>query len=316
MKKFLSAAVTGIALVAGSAFAADLPNRVTAPIAPPVYAPVFTWTGVYVGINAGGAWNSGNRCLTAFGFNGQPAGGPVAGYTNWPISYCGNSGGSSRFVGGGQVGYNYQLGAIVFGLEADIDYLGSKNQSNTGQFFYGDPAGPDAAGVAGGANDPYSGYYQVYSNRNNNNFLGTVRLRAGYAMDRALLFVTGGLAFGGGGSSSYVAYWAQPQAVGGPTGAAAAFYGSSTGGGGTRAGWTIGGGVEYAVTDNWTVKFEYLYANFGSGKGLAVGPSSYVCSALCAAPGSTIALAGDHYFGSSGRNNSVNILRAGLNYKF
>jgi outer membrane immunogenic protein len=316
MKKFLSAAVVGTTLAVGSAIAADLPSRMTAPIAPRVYAPIFTWTGFYAGINAGGAWGSGNPCLTAYGFNGQLAGGAVAGYTNWPASYCGSSSGSSRFLGGGQVGYNYQLGAAVFGLEADIDYLGNKKQSSTGLLYYGDPLGPDAAGTVGGANDPYSGYYQVYSNRNKNNYLGTLRLRAGYAMDRTLLFVTGGLAFGGGSGGGYAAYWAQPQAVGGPTGTATAFYGSNAGSGGGQVGWTIGGGVEYAVTDNWTAKFEYLYANFGNGKGLALAPASYTCSALCAAPGSTIALAGDHYFGSSGRNNSLNLLRAGVNYKF
>jgi outer membrane immunogenic protein len=222
---------------------------------------------------------------------------------------------ATAVAGGGQVGYNYQLGSIVLGVEADIDYLETKKQSTTGLFFYGDPAGPATGGAVGGANDPYSGYYQVYSNRNNNNYLGTARLRAGYAMDRALLFVTGGLAFGGGSGAGYVAYWAQPQAAGGPTGTATAFYGSNGGGGG-RVGWTIGGGVEYAVSDNWTAKFEYLYADFGNGNRLAIGPTSYTCSALCTVPGSTVALGGDHYFGSSGRNNSVNILRAGLNYKF
>jgi outer membrane immunogenic protein len=153
-------------------------------------------------------------------------------------------------------------------------------------------------------------------------------LRAGYAVDRALFFITGGLAYGSGNDGGgYVAYWAQPRTVTvglnnitAPVGAPAAYYTSNNSS--SRVGWTLGGGVEYAVTNNWTIKLEYLYANLGNGRNSLYGPRSYVCSSFCSAltiptsAGATIALPGNQYFSSAKNGNNINIARAGLNYKF
>ncbi|MFL4996574.1 MAG: porin family protein, partial [Microvirga sp.] len=101
MKKILLASVALLGF-AGAASAADLPVR-AAPPAPIIAAvPVFTWTGFYVGVNAGYGWNA-NDSITVGGvrFDLDDEGG---------------------FVGGAQAGYNYQIGSFVVGLEGDIQY--------------------------------------------------------------------------------------------------------------------------------------------------------------------------------------------------
>ena len=98
---------------AASAFAADLPSR-TAPVAPVVYVPAFTWTGFYIGLNAGGAW-AGSRDVTVTGPGGGPANAVIGGS------------GDGAFVGGLQAGYNWQSGAFVYGVEADIQYVSMSN---------------------------------------------------------------------------------------------------------------------------------------------------------------------------------------------
>lgn len=117
---------------------------------------------------------------------------------------------------GGQVGYNYDFGGFVLGAEADIQWSGLEGGTTT---------------LLGTTVDAELEYF------------GTIRARAGLALDRLMPYVTGGYAYG--------------QA-----------HGTSTFGPGfsTREmvhGYTIGGGVEYAVTDNITVKAEYLYVDFG-----------------------------------------------------
>ena len=209
MSKFLRPALGAalIALSAGSAFAADLPSRKAPPpvayVAPP---PVFTWTGFYVGLNAGAAIGNSR-------YDWQPFGNSF------------NQGGVA-FTGGGQIGYNWQTGPLVLGLETDINYRGASNNSNGGLF---------------GATNLGSGYF------------GTVRGRLGFAMDRVLFYGTGGLAYG---NARFPA-----TSVGiGPAGVMAL---SRIDNPGTRLGWTAGAGVEYAFTRNWSVKAEYLYVDLG-----------------------------------------------------
>lgn len=147
MKNYLLSGVAALGLLAaGAATAADLPAR-KGPVMAPVYAPVFTWTGFYVGGNAGYGWgnvNAGNTFATRTVTIGDTDG----------------------FVGGGQIGYNYQMGQFVLGLEADIQGADLKTGSNV----FGDSVSTD--------------YY------------GTVRARVGVAFDRILPYVTGGWAYG------------------------------------------------------------------------------------------------------------------------
>ncbi len=193
MKTLLAAGVATLAL-ATSALAADLPSRkAPPPVAPVVYAPVFTWTGAYLGVNAGYGWG---KVTKSGSFFNKPNG----------------------FVGGGQIGYNYQMGNIVLGAEADIQYSGLEAQAK---------ADTTAIPVINGKLRP--------------DWFGTVRPRVGYAIDRTLLYVTGGLAYGN-----------QKLSVDG--------LGS---GSNTSVGWTAGAGAEYAFTNNFTGKVEGLYVNLG-----------------------------------------------------
>jgi outer membrane immunogenic protein len=137
---------------------------------------VYNWNGLYVGVNLGYQWGR------VTNFVGEPSG----------------------IMGGGQVGYNWHIGSIVLGLEADLQ--------------------------GSGADDTFAAY------KFSNPWFGTVRGRAGYAMNNVLVYLTGGLAYGG-----------MRIELGGFTESQ------------THIGWTIGGGVEVGLTPNWSAKAEYLY---------------------------------------------------------
>jgi outer membrane immunogenic protein len=144
--KRLYLACVGVVALAGTAAAADLPRPapVYAPIAP-VYAPAYTWSGFYLGVNGGGGWGRSNWNSTG-GFN--VSGGLV----------------------GGTVGYNYQIGQAVLGVEGDIDWADVNGNTVTAAC----PLGC----------------------KTSNTWLSTVRGRLGYAADRFMPYVTGGAAFG------------------------------------------------------------------------------------------------------------------------
>lgn len=186
-------------LLAGAAFAADLPRRDYGP--PPVIpiAPIFTWTGIYVGVNAGYGFSTNDRSEVFI-----PGIGTVR-----------DGGGSSGFVGGGQIGYNYQFGQFVLGVETDIQFA---DLSSRGDRVFGS---------------------------NGVDFFGTVRGRAGFAFDRALLYGTGGFAYGGGGGNNDCTLLGT----------------ICSNRDDVRGGWTVGGGLEYAFTPNLTGKVEGLFVN-------------------------------------------------------
>ncbi|MCB5175964.1 outer membrane protein [Microvirga lenta] len=218
--------------------AADLPSRVAPlPVIAPV--PVFTWTGFYVGVNAGYGWSTND-----------------SGYYVDPTTDLIVRGGSDEggFVGGAQVGYNYQIGNFVLGVETDIQYA-------------------DIGGRDRGAFDGIA-----FRDSSDGNWFGTVRARAGVAFDRALIYVTGGLAYGdvARGNSFYVD--ADGDFI----------YGSSDD---VNTGWTLGGGVEYAFTNNLTAKVEGLYVNLDTSND-------------------------DFGFYADRNNAEFGVVRAGLNFKF
>lgn len=257
--------VSGVALAAAAfttmASAADLPTR-KAPPAPmmPLIAP-YSWTGFYIGATAGGIWNTGHTSLDAT-YRGATLG------SRYIPTTLGS--GETGFQGGGELGYNYQMGSIVLGLESDLEWV-----TNSNSVTYT------------GAAIPHLGGDVTTTLATRMDWLGTTRGRLGIATladDRLLLYVTGGLAYGGGKASV--------SAVG-PAGDA--WYGSQ---GSTQVGWTVGGGAEYAFTNNWSIKAEYLYYNLGSysyattGTGPSATPLKFVAKVT---PEGSIARAGINY---------------------
>ena len=223
MKRMMFAGLVALAgTVAGSALAADMTPRYPQQpyVKAPLYNPVFSWTGFYLGLNGGGGW----------------------GHSSWDRT--GEIDLSGGFIGG-TAGFNWQTGQMVLGIEGDVDWSGM--------------SGTSAAFCSAGCTTK-------------NDWLGTVRGRVGYSFDRFLPYFTGGAAFG-------------------------AVKGSVTGFGSfsqTKVGWTGGAGLEYAFTDNWTTKLEYLYVDLGKA----------TCNAACSG--------GDPFDVTF----KTNIVRAGVNYKF
>jgi outer membrane immunogenic protein len=256
----LMAGTAAIALASTAASAADLPVR-AAP--PPVIAavPVFTWTGFYVGVNAGYGWHDSNNSSIFV-----PAGVVTPASPAGLITYSDDDG--DGFVGGGQVGYNYQFGSFVLGVEADLQWAdlgGSGGTALVPDAFLDDGFAP--AGVAGGID-----------------WFGTVRARAGFAFDRALVYATGGFAYGGADDNND--FFSNNDDV--------------------RTGWTLGGGVEYAFTNNLTLGLEGLWVNLeGDNNGTFIGT-------VPAAGGGTtpVFVQGDE------DDNEFFVARAKLNFKF
>jgi outer membrane immunogenic protein len=194
---------------------------------------------------------------------------------NIPVSQNG-------FIGGGQVGYNYQMGAYLAGLEADIQGIASKTGS--GNFATSVPFGAALQNISATSNMRLD-------------FLGTVRGRLGWITNQNFLaYATGGLAYG------HVSAQTQESAI--PNNAPTPAFGSgniST----TRTGYTVGGGAELMLAPNWTVKAEYLFYDLGRVT-YSFGP---LVQSIAGTPlSATLA------------NSSVrldgNIVRVGLNYQF
>jgi len=256
MRALLISTVSSIAL-ATTAFAADLPNtKGPAPFLPPP-PPVFSWTGIYVGANAGGSLGTFTTSDT-FGLFGTGD------------QYNASSRG---FSGGGQIGINYQFADnIVVGVEADF-------QGSTLRGSY------DSANINGQAG---------WNDSSKVNWWGTGRARLGYAFGNILPYVTGGVAYGK--VSTQGSCW---------TGSGPFSCDQSSGSvSGTHVGWTAGAGLEYAITHNLTLKFEYLYTDLGSFN----SPDHF----LDASYGGPIYSPGD----DMRTRTTFSTVRAGVNWKF
>jgi outer membrane immunogenic protein len=241
MKRIVLAAA--VAFSTAPAFAADLPAP-PPPQAPaayvPVAAPIYNWSGIYVGINGG------------YGF----------GTSNWGALVPGGTGSGNFDVNsglvGGTVGVNFQTGQFVFGVEADVDWSDINGSTTNITSCGGDTC----------------------TFQTQNDWLGTVRGRIGYAFDRVLLYATAGGAYG--------------DIKANLTDTTAAVSAGTTN---TEFGWTAGAGIEYGITENLTARVEYLFVDLSSG--------SFSCSAATCG----IAL-------SSSVSFEANLVRGGLDFKF
>jgi outer membrane immunogenic protein len=272
LKGVAIAALTAVGTVAAQA--ADLPTRKEAP-APVFVPPPFTWTGFYIGLNAGGIWSSGSRSLTLI----DPHAGVDGAFLNGALP-GGLGSGNAGFIGGGQAGYNWQTGAFVLGVETDFDGTTlSRSRDLVGAGFF----------------NPYLGATDnlTLHSKVSLDWLGTTRGRVGFVVtpdNRFMIYGTGGVAYGGGSAN-------------------ASFFDSATGAywngnpSGSRVGWTIGAGAEYAFTNNWTLRGEYLYVDLGSHNFTSIGNPA-------AATFFPDVYAQGHI------NYNASIFRAAVNYKF
>lgn len=243
--------------------------------APP---PGVTWTGFYVGLNAGYAWGDASLrskfgCPDDFCAFTSPANLDF-------VSALGTGGGSvDGFTGGIQAGYNWQRGNIVFGLEADFNSL------DLGGTLIGAGVLPDGVGQTAAVGTALSAEW----------FL-TVRARLGVTLSpNVLAYATGGLAL----TELEVANAYVDNGVGAPSPVAGASSNSDM-----RAGWTVGGGIEWAIDRNWTIRGEYLYVDFGS-----------VSTTASVAPTVNDPTVTPNTLDTTA-DLTTHILRAGINYKF
>jgi outer membrane immunogenic protein len=224
-------------LFAGSALAADLDVKAPVYKAPPPVAVVPTWAGWYVGAN-GGWIGSADGTVTntgtdtgGAGLGAALAGNAIPGAVS--LRYNG-------FLGGAQVGYNWQTGSWVYGLEADID--GSTAKSSAAAVFAG-----------GGGSVPITTAYS-----RDLDSLATIRGRVGFTVAPTfLVYATGGLAVGHTNTgTSAVAPADSPPVESEPT--------TNITLSNIWGGWTAGGGVEWLFAPQWSVKAEYLYVDLGT----------------------------------------------------
>lgn len=201
-----------------------------------VAVPVFSWTGFYIGANVGYGGDSFTYDLTVL-----------------TVPVASASLNSSGFFVGGQIGYNYQFSNnVVLGIEADLQWSDISGE-------LGVNIGPIGASVGSSID-----------------YFGTIRARLGYAIDRFLPYITGGVAYGKTSTDVSIVL---------------PLFSDSA----TSWGWTIGAGGEFAITNNWTFKAEYLYVDLGSNDLNSIIPP---------------ALANVSY------DSKFHTFKAGVNYKF
>lgn len=212
------AALAGLAAFCGAwlslapVLAADMPSSRKLPPAPALPA-FYSWTGVYLGVQAGVAWGQEKTTLSdtlGRAFNGA--------------AFRQNS---DSALGGGHAGFNYQAGSMVFGIEGDVEAL------DGGETLV-------APGI---------------SARVTRDWQASLRGRAGFALDRFMIYATGGAAFTEFNYHLVGAAAAAPETIDR-----------------SRTGWTAGAGVAFAYTDNLILGAEYRYTDFGKVGQTARGP--------------------------------------------
>jgi outer membrane immunogenic protein len=290
----LATAIAAFALIGTSAFAADMPVKAP-PVAP---APVYNWTGWYAGVNLGASFGH-----VKTDFNVAPAFvngvGLTPDLTGSDISH------PSGFIGGGQVGYNWQYSPlIVVGLEADIQGALERETNKWGQPFDFDNL--INANSTGAVATTYT--TQI-------DWFGTVRGRIGYLWgDGAVLtYLTGGLAYGevkinGISTVSGIGRCGCPTDTGGaqsPFRVSGAFGHSQI-----NTGWVVGFGTEgKLLIPGWTYKIESLYMDLGTLDTTGV-TSGVIVANVAPSPRAATGVVTTHSHFTDG------ILRLGLNYQF
>ena len=217
VKKVLLASAA-LALFASPGFAADLPVK-----APPPPPPVYDWTGLYVGGNIGWGWSRVDDTELPPGTTAFPTG------TVFPTGHA------NGFLGGAQVGFNYQTPYhVVVGVEGDFDWTNIRGTETT---------------ISTVTTAPFVGFASTSTGKLKD--FGLLTGRVGWAAANWLFYAKGGVALGQS-SSTGVGVLAN--------GTLFDTFSSST----DRTGWTIGAGVEWGFAPGWSAKIEYNHIDFGS----------------------------------------------------
>lgn len=205
-----------------------------------IVAPDFTWTGLYVGVNAGYSWGDFDQTATLAPF----AIIPVASFNGFSGDYEADGDGVS---GGAQAGFNWQVNNFVFGFEADIQAANIESSVTGSEVLEVDTiAGPVDLEA-------------TVSTQTDVEWFGTARLRAGFSpTQRLLVYGTGGFAFGRTKSTSSLTGVLDPGGLD-----ITVLDNETETSSDTRTGWAAGGGAEFAIDSNWSVKGEYLYTDLG-----------------------------------------------------
>jgi outer membrane immunogenic protein len=270
VNRLLQTGAALITLLASPVMAADMPVKTSLPL--PV-APAYSWTGVYFGLNAG--WLGANNSMVNQATPGVDLGVDVqdlAALSTGELSL----GNKSGFIGGAEIGYNYQFNNWVAGIEADI------------QGIAGQAVNASITSSSGTLSSTLNGSMDT-------KWLGTLRGRLGFLPAPTLLvYGTGGLAYSEIQATTSLA---QSDSF-------TSFAGSGTGGNGFAelvTGWTAGAGVEWMFTQNWSFKVEYLHYDLGTAS------FSWLATDSAINPGTI------YQNETTSVHNQGNIVRVGLN---
>jgi outer membrane immunogenic protein len=200
--KFIGTLAVTAALGASAASAADLGVRPYYTKAPAYTAAVYNWTGFYIGVNGGGGWGQSKWQ-----------------YTGAAVSTDHDTSGA---LAGGQIGYNWQADAWVFGVEADGDW----------------------ADIKGSRLCPNPAFICTTNTRD----LASFRGRVGYTANNVLFYGTGGLGYATTRYSALIG--------GNPAAGLTGFYTND------RLGYAAGAGIEWGFAPNWSAKIEYMHYGF------------------------------------------------------
>jgi len=266
----------------GTAVAADMPVKAPPIAAPP---PAFTWTGCYLGGYVGGAWSDRDPVFTDLGnanfrsFSGGITAGRIEGSHSWSVSS------DSSVIAGGTLGCNWQVvgSPFVFGIEGEGGYLRLE-----GSTF--DPLLSPVVPLTALRTTP-----DVLGGARVGDWYAMITGRLGYAWDRVLIYAKGGAAF-------------VPVRASVVDSCATAGCGNwllATSVSDTVTTWTIGGGIEWAFTDNWSIKGEYMF--------IGLDDTFTTCAPATLASGAVVS-GGPFCFGHD--FNGIHTAKIGVNYRF
>ena len=256
--------VAAVLAFSGSAFAADVPIY-KAPRYKVPYLEKPNWTGFYAGINLGYGWASAESNFS------------VSAGALFAASIASETLSPRGFIAGGQAGYNFQVGSVVYGFESDLQYSGQTATGGAGALTC--PAGICGVFAPAGIS---------LTHKESITWFGTFRARLGYDFGWAMLYGTGGLAIAGVESQMTAT---TPVATVNITDRD------------IRGGWTVGGGLEAMINRSWSMKAEYLYMDYGTHE-VTFGLSA---AALGMALPATV---------SQSTKLTDNVIRVGLNHRF